>query len=510
MFAQVYSGGIQAVDGYIVSVEADVSDGLPFFNISGQLSTEVRESQNRVRTALKNAGFRLPAKKITVNLSPAGIRKGGTAFDLAIAAAVLGAFGLLNMEGLKDSIVLGELGLDGSVKPVNGILSLVMAAREYGLSRCFLPEEGCGEGSVIEGMEIVGVSSVGQLAGLLERPADIPFFEAAPAAGDQESYPVDYQELNGQEVLKRAAEVAAAGMHGLLISGRAGTGKTMAAKRLPTILPELTREEDIAISKVYSVCGLLPPGRPLLSRRPFRSPHHTITPHGLIGGGSVPRPGELSLASGGVLFLDELPLFGRASLEALRQPLEEGRVTITRASGTYELPADFMIAAAMNPCPCGFYPDRSRCSCSEADIRTYLSRLSRPLMDRFDICVEAAPITFDELKQESARNESSASIRRRVERARRRQEERFLGTKIRFNSRMGQREIGRFCRLGREEEAFARKVYEIRQISARGYHKVLKTARTIADLDGSEEIRREHLAEAFGYRTLEERLWGKG
>ena len=321
---------------------------------------------------------------------------------------------------------------------------------------------------------------------------------------------MDYQELNGQEVLKRAAEVAAAGMHGLLISGRAGTGKTMAAKRLPTILPGLTREEDIAISKVYSVCGLLPPGRPLLSRRPFRSPHHTITPHGLIGGGSVPRPGELSLASGGVLFLDELPLFGRASLEALRQPLEEGRVTITRASGTYELPADFMIAAAMNPCPCGFYPDRSRCSCSEADIRTYLSRLSRPLMDRFDICVEAAPITFDELKQESARNESSASIRSRVERARRRQEERFLGTKIRFNSRMGQREIGRFCRLGREEEAFARKVYEIRQISARGYHKVLKTARTIADLDGSEEIRREHLAEAFGYRTLEERLWGKG
>lgn len=510
MFTQVYSGGIQAVDGYIVSVEADVSDGLPFFNISGQLSTEVRESQNRVRTALKNAGFRLPAKKITVNLSPAGIRKGGTAFDLAIAAAVLGAFGLLNMEGLKNSLVLGELGLDGRVKPVNGVLPLVMAAREYGLSRCFLPEESCGEGSVIEGMEIVGVSSVGQLAELLKNPAAIHFFEAPEDGSEPEPYPVDYRELNGQEVLKRAAEVAAAGMHGLLISGRAGTGKTMAARRLPTILPGLTREEDIAISRVYSVCGLLPPGRPLLSRRPFRSPHHTVTPHGLTGGGSVLRPGELSLASGGVLFLDELPLFGRAALESLRQPLEEGRVTITRASGTYELPADFMIAAAMNPCPCGFYPDRSRCSCSEADIRAYLSRLSRPLMDRFDICVEAAPITFDELKQEEARNESSAFIRSRVERARKRQEERFAGTGLRFNSRMGQKEIARFCRLGREEETFARRVYEMRQLSARGYHKVLKVARTIADLAGEEEIRREHLAEAFGYRTLEERLWGKG
>lgn len=498
------------VDGYIVSVEADVSDGLPFFNISGQLSTEVRESQNRVRTALKNAGFRLPAKKITVNLSPAGIRKGGTAFDLAIAAAVLGAFGLLNMEGLKNSLVLGELGLDGRVKPVNGVLPLVMAAREYGLSRCFLPEESCGEGSVIEGMEIVGVSSVGQLAELLKNPAAIHFFEAPEGGNEPEPYPVDYRELNGQEVLKRAAEVAAAGMHGLLISGRAGTGKTMAARRLPTILPGLTREEDIAISRVYSVCGLLPPGRPLLSRRPFRSPHHTVTPHGLTGGGSVLRPGELSLASGGVLFLDELPLFGRAALESLRQPLEEGRVTITRASGTYELPADFMIAAAMNPCPCGFYPDRSRCSCSEADIRAYLSRLSRPLMDRFDICVEAAPITFDELKQEEARNESSAFIRSRVERARKRQEERFAGTGLRFNSRMGQKEIARFCRLGREEETFARRVYEMRQLSARGYHKVLKVARTIADLAGEEEIRREHLAEAFGYRTLEERLWGKG
>ena len=510
MFTQVYSGGIQAVDGCIVSVEADVSDGLPFFNISGQLSTEVRESQNRVRTALKNSGFRLPAKKITVNLSPAGIRKAGTAFDLAIAVSVLGAFGLLNTEGLKNSMVAGELGLDGRVKPVKGILPLVMAARAFGLSRCFLPAENCGEGSVIEGMDIVGTTSLGEMAALLREPERICPYRPGKEQAAEETYPVDYREVNGQQVLKRAAEVAAAGMHELLLNGRAGTGKTMVARRLPTILPSLTREEDIEISRVYSVCGLLPPGKSLLSRRPFRSPHHTITPHGLIGGGSVPRPGELSLASGGVLFLDELPLFGRASLEVLRQPLEEGRITLTRTAGIYEFPADFMIAAAMNPCPCGFFPDRSRCSCSEADIRAYLGRLSRPLMERFDICAEAAPITFEELRLEEGENESSASIRSRVEEARKIQERRFAGTKIRFNSRMTQKEVVRFCRLGREEERFAGRIYEARGISARGYHKVLKVARTIADLAGEEVIRKEHLAEAFGYRALEGRLWEKG
>ncbi len=515
MFTQIYSGGIEAVEGYIVSVEADVSDGLPGFSISGQLASEVRESQERVRTALKNSGFHLPAKKITVNLSPAGVRKGGTAFDLSIAVAMLGAFGLVDTGCLKSSMVIGELGLNGRVKPVTGVLSLVAAAREYGLKRCFLPGENKREGMVIEGMEVLGVRSLEHMIAMLREEEDIEKgLEEANEISDTahydgtQTYDVDYREVNGQLVLRRAAEVAAAGMHGLLMNGSAGSGKTMVASRIPTILPALSREEDIEISKIYSVCGLLPPNSSLLSRRPFRNPHHTITPQGLTGGGLPPRPGELSLASGGVLFLDELPLFSRAAIEVLRQPLEERRITVSRVTGTYEFPADFMIVAAMNPCPCGFYPDRSRCSCSELQIHTYLNRISRPILERFDICAEAAPVSFYELNQENAANEDSASIRSRVEMARKIQKKRFEGKKIRFNSRMGQSEIKQFCKLGREEQAFARQVYESRGISARGYHKVLKVARTIADLAGEENIQREHLAEAFGYRTLEEKLWG--
>ena len=499
------------MEGVLVSVEADVSDGLPGFSISGQLASEVRESQDRVRTALKNSGFRLPAKKITVNLSPAGIRKGGTAYDLPIAVAILGAFQVVGTDTLEDSMVIGELGLDGRVKPVSCVLSLAAMAREKGIKRCFLPIENVAEGLVMEGVDMVGVESLGHMAGILKatasmEPCHAPLYR--PESGCQKKDGLDYREVNGQAILRRAAEVAAAGMHGLLLTGSAGTGKTMIARRIPTILPGLTREEDIEISRIYSICGLLPPGRPLLSERPFRSPHHTITARALAGGGVPPRPGELSLASGGVLFLDELPHFGRSAVEILRQPLEERKITVTRVSGNYEFPADFMMVAAMNLCPCGFYPDRNRCNCTENQIRRYLGHISRPILERFDICAQAAPVTFGELNLAQGENEDSASIRKRVEQARTRQERRFSGTRIRFNSRMGMKEVERHCCLGPEEKAFAQRIYESGGFSARRYHKALKVARTIADLEDSKDIKKEHLAEALGYGGLEEKIWG--
>lgn len=509
MFTKVNSAGINGIQGYLVWVEADVGDGLPSFSMVGYLASEVKEAQDRVRTSLKNSGFRLPAKKVTVNLSPASMRKEGTAYDLPIALAVLGAYGLADLRPMAGCAAVGELGLDGKIKPVSGIMTMVMAAREQGIRRMMLPARNMREGMVIEGMEIIGVESLGQIVRLLA--CGLP-----PGAGarpeevkeEEKGYEEDYKEVNGQRFLRRAAEVAAAGMHNLLISGPAGTGKTMIAKRLPTILPSLTREEDIEISRIYNICGLLPHHRPLLGRRPFRSPHHTATLQALVGGGRPFRPGELSLASGGVLFLDELTLFRRSSVEVLRQPLEEQRVVVSRVRGSYELPADFMLCAAMNPCPCGYFPDRNRCSCTPAQISQYLSRLSKPIMERFDLCAQAAPVTFEELRENSGENESSGQIRNRVERAREIQDRRFAGTGVKFNSRMGMGELKRFCSLGTEEEQFMERIYQKGQLSARTYHKVLKVARTIADLEGSGKICRRHLAEAAGYRTLEEKLWG--
>lgn len=510
MFVKVNSAGICGVSGQIVSTEADVGDGLPGFVMVGYLASEVREAQDRVRTALKNSGFRLPARKITVNLSPADLRKEGTAYDLAIAVAVLGAYGLSDMRAVSGSLVVGELGLDGRVKPVGGVMSMVMAAREAGLTRCYLPEENVKEGLVVERMEIVGVGSLARMAGILAAPESVrPAVQPGEQTWREEegAYDVDYREVNGQRFLRRAAEVAAAGMHNLLLGGPAGTGKTMIARRLPTILPSLSREENIEISRIYSIRGMLPPDMPLINRRPFRSPHHTITPQALTGGGRPVRPGELSLASGGVLFLDELTLFHKAALEILRQPLEEQRVIVNRVRGAYEFPADFMLCAAFNPCPCGFYPDRSRCSCTEAQIRQYLGRLSRPIVERFDICAEASPVSFEELWGQEKKNEDSASIRKRVERARKIQAKRFDGTGIRFNSRMGKRQLERWCVLEPEAERFMERVYQAQGMSARTFHKTLKVSRTIADLEGGGPIQKRHLAEAVGYRGLEEKLW---
>jgi len=501
--------GIKGVEGVPILVEADVSDGLPGFSMVGYLSSEVREAQDRVRTALRNSGFRLPAKKVTINLSPADIRKEGTAFDLPIAVAILAASGMVKPTGLSSCVISGELGLDGEIKPVRGALSITSAAKKDGKLQCFLPRENVREGLVIEGIEVIGVDHLKDLTDQLNDPEKQNTGSCGNGEfmGRLETYNVDFSEIGGQLFLRRATEVAVAGMHNILYIGPAGTGKTMLAKRIPTIMPSLSMEEAVDISKIYSVCGLLSKEEPLVVKRPFRSPHHTISPTALAGGGRIPKPGEISLASGGVLFLDELPEFQRTTIELLRQPLEERKITVTRIFGAYEFPADFMMAAALNPCPCGFFPDRTRCRCSELQVRKYLSRISKPLLDRVDICAESRAVTYEEL-QERKGGESSADIRRRVEDARKIQKKRFKGCGIYFNSSMNKSQIEKFCSLGNEEQKFLKKVYENLALSVRGYEKILKVSRTIADLNGSERIRKDHLAEAVGLRSMEGKYWG--
>lgn len=507
MFSKATCLYLQGIQGIPVAVEADVSDGLPGFSLVGYLAAEVREAQDRVRTAIKNMGFSLPPKKVTVNLSPADFRKEGTGFDLAIAAAVLSAYGLLPPDALKDRIFLGELGLDGTVKPIPGILVLADSARELHPKTVYLPTENVTEASMIAGLPLAGVSDLRMLCSLLrgEPAAGDSNSGQAPPVPELNSYTVDFSEVNGQRFLRRAAEVAAAGMHNLLMIGPAGSGKTMVAKRLPTIIPGLELSECIEISKLYSVCGRLSDSQPLITRRPFREPHHTISAQALAGGGAKPKPGEISLATGGILFLDELPEMGHAALETLRQPLEERRITISRVQGTVCYPADFQLVAAMNPCLCGYYPG-SRCTCREGERIRYQRRISRPLLDRIDICVEADPLTYAQMR-ENGENESSAAIRSRVEAARKRQSARFAGQSIQTNGQMQGNHVRSFCSLRSEENRFMKQVFEELSLSARTFDKILKVARTIADLEGEAEIRKPHLSEAVAYARVKERYW---
>lgn len=505
MFSTITSGTIYGIRSCLIQVEVDISQGLPCFQIVGLPGSEVREARERVKVALKNVGITFPPACINVNLSPADIPKSGTMFDLPVAVGIMAALSKLPEESVRDTLLIGELGLSGELKPVKGVLPIVSEAARRGIKRCILPEENAWEGALVEEVHSIGVfdlrETVRALTGAEPRArAEISRDEEIDAGDDGNRE--DFADMSGQEPLKRAAEVAAAGFHNLLVVGTPGSGKTMLARRIPTILPPLSLEESMEVSSIYSISGLLQSAGRLKSERPFLNPHHTITGRALVGGGRVPAPGIISLAHRGVLFLDELPEFKRETLDILRQPLEDRQVQIARSSGTYVYPADFMLVGAMNPCPCGYYPDMERCRCTSYEVRRYLRRVSGPILDRIDICVEARPVEFRDIADRTAA-ENSAQIRERVMCARQMQTARFAGTGLRFNSDMKAADVERYCVLTGREKHFMERMFTSMQLSARGYHKIIKVARTIADLEGNSRITEEHLAEAICYRQTE-------
>lgn len=500
MYSKVLSGTLHGVEGRLITVEADVSEGLPVFTMVGFLASEVREASDRVKTALKNSGYLVPPKRITVNLSPADVRKEGSVFDLPISIALLAAYGYFPEESLQNTLLIGELSLNGDIRGVRGILPIVDFARKQNIQNVILPYGNRKEASFISDIKIFGAKSLKQVVEhLLGNRCMTPEVFRKHDTSASQRFSIDFSDVKGQKTLKRATEIAVAGMHNILYLGSPGAGKSMVAKRIPTIMPELSYEESIEITKIYSVNGMLEPEAGLMQQRPFRMPHHSITAQALIGGGKIPKPGEISLAHHGVLFLDEFLEFQKNIIEMMRQPLEDGSVTISRLQGSYTFPCRFMLVAAMNPCPCGFYPDLSRCHCTKPQIDRYLKKISEPMLDRMDMNISVRKMNYEELYNKE-QEETSEVIKRRVLTAQEVQKRRLKPFGILYNSQIPSNLLMEVCKLGKEEKKLQKEAFNKYGLSARGASKVLKVARTIADLEHSDSVKCKHIWEALSYR----------